>query len=395
MAETYASRDARRRAAMAEALMGSAMTAPQGGMVGRYYVGEGIGSGLTRIGQALLANRMGRKADDAESEYQAGQRAKREAAMTGLITDITEPREETVQDFGNVSVMKNRKPSNQEIGAALLKYQNETGMEVPKDLVGLLAPESGLGGGANKFQFGPAVITEVDGKPAFAVPTYDTASRGVKVETAPIGGPVLNRNTGLSAQGQSALDVRTEGEKTRVKTEAELAFAEQQAAAAAAKAEAEAEAKAKAGREQAARDAERAKSDINAILDEAEGLIGKGTGSAVGALLSDLRVKTNSANEKDAVNAQLKVLSGNLLGEFAKSQILGINPTDSDRKMYEEMAGKIGDPTLDPAVRLAALDQVRKMAAARAASARGSSQPQSKPAATKTMKWNPATKRVE
>src|SRR5574343_134962 len=208
MADTYASRDARRRAAMAEALMGSAMTAPQGGMVGRYYVGEGIGSGLTRIGQALLASRIGKRADDTEAEYQAGQKAARAKSMEDLVSTISTPVTDVRETADGGGPMPMRKPSNQEIGAALLKYQNETGMEVPKDLVGLLAPESGLGGGENKFQFGPAVITEVDGKPAFAVPTYDPASRGVKVETAPIGGKVLNRNTGLSAQDQSALDVR-------------------------------------------------------------------------------------------------------------------------------------------------------------------------------------------
>lgn len=385
MADTYASRDARRRAAMAEALLSNSMTAPQGGMVGRYYVGEGIGGGLARIGQALMANRIGGKADEAEAEYQAGQRAARAKSMNDLVSTISTPVTDVRETADGVGPMPMRKPSNQEIGAALLKYQNDTGSEIPKDIIGLMAP----GAGGNDTAFGSTLRKDgrtfqltksgqlIDLGEGFDEPTrvLDLGGQLVVTPTSGVPKPVATFSKGVSPD--KVYDVNAAPDK------------------AAAVAAAEAEARAKAERDQVARDAEKAQSDINAILGEAEGLIGKGTGSAFGALMSDLRVKTNSANEKDAVNARLKVLSGNLLGEFAKSKILGTNPTDPDRKMYEEMAGKIGDPTLDPSVRFAALDQVRKMAAARAASARGSSQPQSKPSASKPMKWNPATKRVE
>lgn len=342
MADTYASRDARRRAAMAEALMGSAMTAPQGGMVGRYYVGEGIGSGLARIGQALLANRMGKKADEAESEYQAIQKAKRDAAMTGLITDITEPREETVQDFGNVAVTKNRKPSNQEIGAALLKYQNDTGMEVPKDLVGLLAPESGLGGGANKFQFGPAVITEVDGVPAFAVPTYDPASRGVKVETAPIGGKVLNRNTGLSAQDQSALDVRTEGGKAAARIAAENSLADQSAEAAAKVAGA------KAGAQVVATEkSEKAVSAVNANdalyeLGKIESALPSLPQTPIGMSWEQFKAQFTGGDKKvQRAIGEIEQASGRMLKYVER---LPGAATDADRVVFMASAGVINDP---------------------------------------------------
>lgn len=370
---------------MAEALLSNSMTAPQGGMVGRYYVGEGIGGGLARIGQALIANRIGGKADEAEAEYQAGQKAARAKSMNDLVSTISTPVTDVRETADGVGPMPMRKPSNQEIGAALLKYQNDTGSEIPKDIIGLMAP----GAGGNDTAFGSTLRKDgrtfqltksgqlIDLGEGFDEPTrvLDLGGQLVVTPTSGVPKPVATFDKGVSPD--KVYDVNAAPDK------------------AAAVAAAEAEARAKAEREQVARDAEKAQSDINAILGEAEGLIGKGTGSAFGALISDLRVKTNNANEKDAVNARLKVLSGNLLGEFAKSKILGTNPTDPDRKMYEEMAGKIGDPTLDPSIRLAALDQVRKMAAARAASARGSSQPQSRPSASKPMKWNPATKRVE
>lgn len=390
MADTYASRDARRRAAMAEALMGGAMTAPQGGMVGRYYVGEGIGSGLTRIGQALLASRMGKQADEAENEYQAGQMAKRDAAMTGLINDITAPREETVQDFGNVAVTQNRKPSNQEIGAALLKYQNDTGMEVPKDLVGLLAPESGLGGGANKFQFGPAVITDIDGVPSFSVPTYDPSSRGVKVETAPIGGKVLNRNTGLSAQEQSALDVRTEGAKAGAKTSAELAFADQQAKAAAAKAAAEAAAKAKADRESEKAAVAADAVDALSELDKLESAIGSLPDTPVGMRWENFKAQFTGGDPKvQAAIGESKQIAGRMLRYVER---LPGAATDKDREVFMASAGLINDDNAPPEQKKAAVRSARE-SFQRLVEKYG--KPQAKPAATKTMKWNPATKRVE
>ena len=369
MADTYASRDARRRAAMAEALMGGAMTAPQGGMVGRYYVGEGIGSGLTRIGQALLASRMGKQADEAENEYQAGQMAKRDAAMTGLINDITAPREETVQDFGNVAVTQNRKPSNQEIGAALLKYQNDTGMEVPKDIVGLLAPQAGgndLAFGSTLRKNGRTYQLTKSGQLIDLGEGFDEPTRALDVGGAFLIQPTQGapRTLGTVKKGVSpdkVYDVQSAPDK------------------AASVAATEAKARAEADREQAAKDAEKSQGEIGAILDETENLLGKGSGSIPGAVASNFRTKVGMANETDEANARLDVLSANLLGEYARSKILGPNPSEGDRRVYEDMAGRIADKTLDPSVRMAAVDQIRKMAAARAQSARVSSQPQAKP----------------
>ena len=277
--------------------MANSMTAPQGGMVGRYYVGEGVGGGLARIGQALMANRIGGKADEAEAEYQAGQRAARAKSMDDLVSTVSTPVTDVRETADGVGPMPMRKPSNQEIGAALLKYQNDTGSEIPKDIIGLMAPESGIGGGANRFQFGPAAITQVDGAPAFAVPTYDPSSSSVKVQIAPIGGPVVNRSTGLSADEQADLEVKTEGEKTRIKTAAELAFAQQQAEAAAAKAAAEATAKADAQRRQDQTDKAVTAGNAVELLDRYIAAVGRQPRTAAGRGIETVLGVVGAGNE--------------------------------------------------------------------------------------------------
>lgn len=362
MADAYLSPQARRRAALSQALLSGAMTAPQGGMVGRYYVGEGIGSGMTRIGQALLADRMGHSADAAESEYRAGEQAKRQEAMTALVDSITKPREEVLEnytgDLSGLSRTQMRQPTSQEIGAALLKYQGDTGQEIDKNMLSLLAPTAAgarddalgvlLRKGNNVFQTTKRgdLINLGEG---FDAPTrvLDLGGELVITPTSGAPKPIAKFGKGLKPEDtpQAAADK------------------------AGAQAAAEAEARAKADRDAAKTDAVKSAVEVGQILDQVDSLLGKGTGSTVGTVIAGIRKKTNNANAQDVADQQLQVLSANLLGEFARSKILGPNPSEGDRKVYEQMAGQIGDTTLDQKVRRAAVKAIRDMAQTRAGNA--------------------------
>ena len=141
-----------RTRALAQALMQGAVTPPQGQMIGRYYVGEGVGSGLTRIGQALLANRMYGKADDADKELAAQKAGKAQAAYDSLVRSVGQQDADGVPVDGVGPVIPHkRNATQQEIGAALLKYQQDTGIQPDKNVVGLLAPGAD---GSNDKAFG-------------------------------------------------------------------------------------------------------------------------------------------------------------------------------------------------------------------------------------------------
>lgn len=155
MANTYTSREARRKAAIADALMQSALAPSQGQMVGRYYVGEGIGGGITRLGQALLGRSLSGKADAQEEEALAEQKQAKLAAFDQF-KDAATPHDVTTMEYNGgrkfEAVPKTSKyqPTNQDIAAALMRYQSETGEKVDDSVVKLLAGGS-LDGGAEAF----------------------------------------------------------------------------------------------------------------------------------------------------------------------------------------------------------------------------------------------------
>lgn len=144
---------AQRRRQLAQALMGNVMAPAQGQMIGRYYVGDGIGAGIAKLGQALLARSYNRSADETEQNALAAKQAAQEKAMTdftGAISGQPELDPSSIGDVINGGSLRytSGKPSNRDLGMALLKARN-AGLDVDKDTAQLLmgdnAPIEALG----------------------------------------------------------------------------------------------------------------------------------------------------------------------------------------------------------------------------------------------------------
>lgn len=94
------------------------------------------------------------------------------------------------------------------------------------------------------------------------------------------------------------------------------------------------------------------------LLDEAESVIKRATGSYVGAGV-DLAARAVGASTPGAqAVAQLKVLEGNLM--MAQPRMEGPQ-SNVDVLLYREMAGQIGDPTVPVAQKQAALKTIRAL----------------------------------
>ena len=97
------------------------------------------------------------------------------------------------------------------------------------------------------------------------------------------------------------------------------------------------------------------------ILDQAEKIIGGGHGSGVGNILGGVSNFTGlglGQTSKNAVDAQMKVLSGALVSKMPK---MSGPQSDKDVLLYKEMAGQIGDAALPIEVRRAAMKEVRRL----------------------------------
>lgn len=98
--------------------------------------------------------------------------------------------------------------------------------------------------------------------------------------------------------------------------------------------------------------------DVLAILDEAEPLLDKATGSWFGAGI-DLAGNTIglSTDGAEAI-AQLKALQGTLVSKMPK---MSGPQSDKDVLLYREMAGQIGDPTIPAPQKRAAMKTIRQI----------------------------------
>lgn len=94
------------------------------------------------------------------------------------------------------------------------------------------------------------------------------------------------------------------------------------------------------------------------IIDEAEKLIPKATGSGIGAAADTVAGWFGTSTEGAKVGAQLKALAGNLVSKMPK---MSGPQSDKDVQLYREMAGQIGDTSIPPETRLAALSTVRQL----------------------------------
>src|SRR6185436_3325468 len=93
------------------------------------------------------------------------------------------------------------------------------------------------------------------------------------------------------------------------------------------------------------------------LLDEATPYIGSATGSTVGNLRDAALgiVGRSTAAGQDA--ARVAAIGGQLVSKQPK---MSGPQSDKDVQLYREMAGRIGDPTVPPAVKQAAAETIRR-----------------------------------
>lgn len=98
--------------------------------------------------------------------------------------------------------------------------------------------------------------------------------------------------------------------------------------------------------------------DAIAIIEEAEKLLPKATGSYLGVGLDAAAQAFGSSTKGAQAAAQLKVLSGALVSKMPK---MSGPQSDKDVALYREMAAQLGDATLPVATRTAALGTLRQL----------------------------------
>lgn len=98
------------------------------------------------------------------------------------------------------------------------------------------------------------------------------------------------------------------------------------------------------------------------LTNAAEPLLQSATGSTLGSLRDKAYGVVGASTKASQAAAQLKVIGGELVGKVPRFS----GPTsDSDRKFYIDMAGRIGDETAPIGDRLAALKTLREFASQR------------------------------
>lgn len=98
--------------------------------------------------------------------------------------------------------------------------------------------------------------------------------------------------------------------------------------------------------------------DVLGILDMAEPLIDKSTGSTVGSGIDWLAKGVGISTGGAEAAAQLKALQGILVSKMPK---MSGPQSDKDVLLYREMAGQIGDPTIPAAQKKAAIKVIRQL----------------------------------
>ena len=101
-----------------------------------------------------------------------------------------------------------------------------------------------------------------------------------------------------------------------------------------------------------------AKETLNLVAD-ARKVIGDATSSTIGAGLDYVAGAFGKSTKGAEAAAKLNVIGGYLTSRVPK---MSGPQSDKDVKMYADMAGQVADQTKPIAVRLAALDQIERMA---------------------------------
>lgn len=98
--------------------------------------------------------------------------------------------------------------------------------------------------------------------------------------------------------------------------------------------------------------------DVLGILQQAAPLINTSTGSGLGAMYDATQGFFGGSNEGAVASSQLKALEGLLVSKMPK---MSGPQSDKDVLLYKQMAGQIGDPTLPPAQKRAAMQTIAEI----------------------------------
>lgn len=94
------------------------------------------------------------------------------------------------------------------------------------------------------------------------------------------------------------------------------------------------------------------------ILDQARPLLGKATGSYTGALVDTVAQVGGWSTPGANASAQLKVLQGALVSKMPK---MSGPQSDKDVQLYQEMAGRIGNPNVPSEQRMGAMKSIEDL----------------------------------
>jgi hypothetical protein len=98
--------------------------------------------------------------------------------------------------------------------------------------------------------------------------------------------------------------------------------------------------------------------DVLQILKQAAPLINKSTGSGLGAMVDSSAAFFGNTTSGAQNAASLKALEGSLVSKMPK---MSGPQSDKDVLLYKQMAGQIGDPTLPPKQKQAAMDTINEL----------------------------------
>lgn len=98
--------------------------------------------------------------------------------------------------------------------------------------------------------------------------------------------------------------------------------------------------------------------DVLQILDMAEPLLDKSTGSYIGSGVDLAARAVGHTTEGAKAAAELKALEGALISKMPK---MSGPQSDKDVLLYKQMAGQIGDPTIPAAQKRAAMGSIREL----------------------------------
>lgn len=350
MKNQYQSRDAARKAAIADALMQGAMSPTQGGMVGRYYVGEGVGGGINRIGQALLSRSLNKQASAAEDDAIEQAKQAKQAAF-GEFTNSVTPHDQTSMEYNGGHLFqaepKTSKytPSNKDIASALMKYQSDTGEKVDDSVVKLLAGGS-LDGTGDAFgttiqKNGHTYQLTKTGKLVDLGEGYDQPTRVID-----LGGSFAVQNTKGAPKTITTLDKGVSPDaQFKVKTAPETA---------AAVVTAEAAAKAKADKTSDATSANDALYELGKI----EAALPNLPETPVGMSWEQFKAQFTGGDPKvQAAIGEIEQASGRMLKYVER---LPGAATDADRQVFMASAGVINDPKASIPRKMAAIQAAKE-----------------------------------